>query len=79
MPRPTRHRPPARRPRRHRAAKTPPSLFDALDSPQDDPSLLDDLVALVALGLLEQRSSPEGMVFALTELGRRMPAGEEPE
>jgi hypothetical protein len=79
MPRPTRHRPPARRPRRRRVAAPPPNLFDAWDSPHEDASLLDDLVALVALGLLEQRSSPEGMVFALTELGGRMPAAEEPE
>jgi hypothetical protein len=74
MPRSTRHRPPTRRPRRRRAAPPPASLFDAFGSPGEDASLLDDLVALVALGLLEQRSSPEGMVFALTELGRRVPA-----
>jgi hypothetical protein len=74
MSRSTRRRPPAPRPRRHRSAPQPPAgLFDALDSPQEDPSLLDDLVALVALGLLEQRSSPEGMVFALTEIGRGTP------
>ena len=74
MPRSTRHRPPTRRPRRRRPA--PPmaaSLFDALDTPHEDPSLLEDLVALVALGLLEERSSPEGPVFALTELALRMP------
>jgi hypothetical protein len=75
MPRSTRHRPLSRRPRRRRPAPPPPvSLFDALDTPSADPSLLADLVALVALGLLEQRSSPEGTVFALTELGRRTPA-----
>jgi hypothetical protein len=77
MPRSTRRRPPAQRPRRRRSAPPSPSpagLFDALDSPQENPSLLDDLVALVALGLLEQRSSPEGMVFGLTELGRSTPA-----
>jgi hypothetical protein len=76
MHRSTRHRPPTRRPRRRRPAPPPSpeaSLFDALDSPQEDPSLLEDLVALVALGLLEQRTSPEGMVFGLTELGRRAP------
>jgi hypothetical protein len=80
MPRSTRHRPPARRPRRRRPA--PPSaasLFDALDAPHEDPSLLEDLVALVALGLLEQRSSPDGTAFALTELGRRTPASREAE
>jgi hypothetical protein len=74
MPRSTRHRPPTRRPRRRRAAPPPANLFDALGSPAEDPSLLDDLVALVALGLLEQRSSPEGTVFALTEVGRHTPA-----
>ena len=73
MPRSTRHRPPTPRPRR-RAAAPPPNLFEPLDSAPADASLLDDLVALVALGLLEERRSPEGMVFALTELGRRMPA-----
>jgi hypothetical protein len=73
MPRSTRHRPPTRRPRR-RTAPAPPRLFEAVDSPPADASLLDDLVALVALGLLEERRSPEGMVFALTELGRRTPA-----
>jgi hypothetical protein len=80
MPRSTRHRPASRRPRRRRPA--PPlaaSLFDVLDTPQEDPSLLEDLVALVALGLLEQRSSPEGTVFALTELGQRTPAPDDSE
>ena len=78
MPRSTRHRPPTRRPRRRRPAPPAASLFDALDGPNEDPSLLEDLVALVALGLLEQRSSPEGTVFALTDLGRRTPAAGEP-
>jgi hypothetical protein len=81
MPRSTRHRPPTPRPRRRRRPAPPPpsaSLFDALDSPASDPSLLDDLVALVALGLLEQRSSPAGMVFALTELGQRTSVWSEP-
>ena len=78
MPRSTRHRPPTPRPRRRRPAPPPTaSLFDALDAPHEDPSLLEDLVALVALGLLEQRSSPEGTVFALTELGLRTPASRE--
>jgi hypothetical protein len=72
MPRSTRHRPPTRRPRR-RTTPPPPRLFEALDSPPPDASLLEDLVALVALGLLEERRSPEGMVFALTELGRHTP------
>jgi hypothetical protein len=73
MPRSTRRRPPAARPRRRRPSPPHASLFDALDSPPEDASLLEDLVALVALGLLEQRSSPEGPVFALTDLGRRTP------
>ena len=74
MPRSTRHRPPTRRPRRRRPAPPPPaSLFDALDTPHEDPSLLEDLVALVALGLLEERSSPDGTVFALTEFALRVP------
>jgi hypothetical protein len=46
-------------------------------SPHEDASLLEDLVALVALGLLEQRMSPEGPVFALTELGERTPPSRE--
>jgi hypothetical protein len=75
MPRSTRHRPPTRRPRRRRPAPPPAaSLFDALDTRHEDPSLLEDLVALVTLGLLEQRSSPGGTVFALTDLGVRTPA-----
>ncbi len=74
MPRSTRHRSPARRPRRRRPSPAPAaSLFDALDTPREDASLLEDLIALVALGLLEERSSPEGTVFALTELGLRTP------
>ena len=74
MPRSTRHRPPTPRPRRRRRASAQTTdLFDALTSPPVAQSLLDDLVALVALGLLEERSSPEGKVFALTELGRRTP------
>ena len=78
MPRSTRRRPAAPRPRRRRPAPPPPaSLFEALDSPPEDASLLEDLVALVALGLLEQRSSPDGTVFALTDLGRRTPASRE--
>ncbi len=80
MPRSTRHRPLTRRPRRRRPAPPPPaSLFDALDTPHADPSLLEDLVALVALGLLEQRSSPEGTVFAVTELGLRTPPSHDSE
>jgi hypothetical protein len=72
MPRSTRRRPPARRPHRRHTAPAA-GLFDVLDSPLQDASLLEDLVALVALGLLEQRTSPDGMVFALTDLGEHTP------
>ena len=58
-----------RRPRRRPEAS--PSLFDAIAPAPEDAELLEDLMALVALGLLEERPSPEGPVFALTELGRR--------
>ena len=54
-------------------SKQPASLFDAPSPPGDESVLLDDLLALVALGLLEERPSPDGQVFALTELGRRVP------
>jgi hypothetical protein len=57
-----------RRPRRRPEAS--PSLFDAISAPPEDAELLEDLLALVALGLLEERPSPEGPVYALTELGR---------
>jgi hypothetical protein len=50
-----------------------PSRSDSR-SPVDDASLLDDLVTLVALGLLEEPATPEGTVFALTELGDHTPA-----
>jgi hypothetical protein len=59
-----------RRPRRR--AEAPPSLFDAIAPAPEDAELLDDLMALVALGLLEERPSPEGPVYALTELARRL-------
>ena len=39
----------------------------------DDFLLLDDLVTLVALGLLEERPTPNGPVYALTELGQEVP------
>jgi hypothetical protein len=58
-----------RRPRRRPEA--PPSLFEAIAPAPEDAELLEDLMALVALGLLEERPSPEGTVYALTELGRR--------
>ena len=59
-------------PRTRRPVAQRPSPFDQ-PSPAEDPSLLDDLVTLVALGLLEERATPEGTVFALTELGRHVP------
>jgi hypothetical protein len=52
---------------------TPPTLFDD-PSPRDDESLLlDDLDTLVALGLVEERPSPDGPIYALTDLGRDTP------
>jgi hypothetical protein len=59
-----------RRPRRRPEAS--PSLFDAMVAPPADAELLEDLLALVALGLLEERPSPDGPVYALTELGRQV-------
>jgi hypothetical protein len=59
-----------RRPRRR--SESPPSLFDAIAPAPEDAELLEDLMALVALGLLVERPSPEGPVFALTELGQRL-------
>jgi hypothetical protein len=59
-----------RRPRRRPEA--PPSLFDAIVPAGPDAELLEDLTALVALGLLEERPSPDGPVYALTELGRQV-------
>jgi hypothetical protein len=50
----------------------PATLFDD-PSPEEDFILLDDLSTLVALGLLEERSSPAGPVYALTELGQDTP------
>jgi hypothetical protein len=70
MPRraPTRPHSAPRRPRRR--AESPPGLFDAIAAPPEDAELLENLMALVALGLLEERPSPEGPVYSLTELGR---------
>ena len=70
---PRRHlpRPAGSSPLRSRRPEAPPSLFDAIAPAPEDAELLEDLMALVALGLLEERPSPEGPVFALTELGRR--------
>jgi hypothetical protein len=72
MSRPTAtHRPRQPRPR-HRSPQ-PSTLFEAPSPPGDESLLLDDLVTLVALGLLEERGSPEGTVYALTELGHHTP------
>jgi hypothetical protein len=58
-----------RRPRRR--PESAPSLFDAIAAPPEDAELLGDLLALVALGLLEERPSPDGPVYALTDLGKQ--------
>ena len=43
-------------------------------SPRGEEHLLsDDLSALIALGLVEERIEPQGPVYALTELGRHTP------
>jgi hypothetical protein len=39
----------------------------------DDALLLDDLDTLVALGLVLEVPSPDGPVYALTDLGSRTP------
>jgi hypothetical protein len=48
-------------------------LFDEGSPHGEEYLLLDDLASLVALGLLDERSSPDGPVYALTELGRDTP------
>ena len=48
-------------------------LFDEGSPHGEEYLLLDDLETLVTLGLLEERSSPDGPVYALTDLGRTMP------
>jgi hypothetical protein len=49
------------------------TLFDVRSPRGEDPPLIDDLLTLVALGLLEERPSPDGPVYALTDLGRDTP------
>ena len=49
------------------------TLFDDSSRPGAEALLLDDLVTLVALGLLEERPSPDGPLYALTELGNVTP------
>lgn len=50
-----------------------PALSDDPSPRRDETLLLADLRRLVALGLLEQREEPQGVVFALTPLGRHTP------
>jgi hypothetical protein len=50
------------------------TLFDHASPNGDEYLLLDDLVTLVALGLVEERPTPNGPVYALTELGHEVPA-----
>jgi hypothetical protein len=50
------------------------TLFDDPSPNGDEYLLLDDLVTLVALGLVEERPTPNGPAYALTELGHEMPA-----
>ena len=50
-----------------------PTLFDDPSPRGGESLLLEDLDALVALGLLEEHPSPDGPVYALTELGRDIP------
>jgi DNA-binding HxlR family transcriptional regulator len=52
---------------------TRPTLFDDPSPGDDESMLLEDLDTLVALGLLEERPSPEGPVYVLTELGVSTP------
>jgi hypothetical protein len=47
------------------------TLFDDASPSGEESLLLDDLATLVALGLLEP--SPDGTVFALTDLGHDLP------
>ncbi len=52
---------------------TSPTLSED-PSPRGEEHLLrGDLSALVALGLVEERVEPQGLVYALTELGRDTP------
>ena len=48
-------------------------LFDEGSPHGEEYLLLDDLEALVTLGLLVERASPDGPVYALTDLGRDTP------
>ena len=50
------------------------TLFEDRSPRGEEALLLDDLVTLVALGLVEEIPSPEGPVYALTDLGAETPA-----
>ena len=50
-----------------------PTLFDDASPNGDEFLLLDDLVTLVALGLVEERPTPNGPVYALTDFGHAIP------
>ena len=50
------------------------TLFDDASPNGDEYLLLDDLLTLVALGLVEERPTPNGPVYALTEFGHEVPA-----
>ena len=49
------------------------TFFDDASPNGDEYLLLDDLVTLATLGLVEERPSPDGPVYALTELGQEVP------
>ena len=51
----------------------PTPLFNSLSPRGDEFLLLDDLSTLVSLGLVSERSTPEGPVYELTDLGRSTP------
>ena len=51
----------------------PAELFDDPSPDDGDLLLLDDLSTLVAVGLLEERPSPAGPMYALTGLGQDTP------
>ncbi len=51
----------------------PQTLFDSRSPRGEEALLKDDLVTLVALGLIEELPSPDGPVYALTDLGHDMP------
>ena len=54
-------------------SRKPVTLFDDVSPAGAESLLLDDLVTLVALGLIEEHTSPDGPVYTLTELGHVTP------